>query len=56
MFNARAAEPNPGLATPLPEHFGGAQIELAAAMHDFTRAPAEEVTDRKDLLIYIATE
>lgn len=56
MYNVRVVEPNPGLMTPLLDHFAGPQGELAAAMRDFTRAPAEEVTGRKDLLIDIATE
>ena len=56
MYTVRVSEPNPRLATLMPEQFGGPQGELAAAMRYFTQAISEDDPKRKDMLLDIATE
>jgi Mn-containing catalase len=56
MHTVRVAEPNPRLATLMLEQFGGPQGELAAAMRYFTQALSDDDSNRKDMLMDIATE
>ena len=56
MYTVRVSEPNPRLASLMLEQFGGPDGELAAAMRYFTQAIGEDDSNRKDMLLDIATE
>ena len=56
MFTVRVDEPDPRFGNMLLEQFGGANGELAAAMHYSIQGLNCEDPDRKDLLMDIGTE